>query len=324
MRGQVQLTAGELAQGLGGLIIDIRGSADRPVLQARPASACQPGALTYLKPAAKGVSDWAAGLTGATVICDPTHHDLIKDLDVTVLVTENPRLAFMRAVDRFLSGPRPAAGVHPAATVDPDAVIDPTATLAAGCVVGAGCSVGARSILHANVVLYPNVRIGSDVTIHAGTVVGADGFGYERNDEGVFEKFPHIGGVVIEDDVEIGSNTSIDRGSLGDTIIRTGARIDNQCHISHNVEIGRHAAVIAQSMVGGSAKIGDYAWLAPAAIIMNQARVGDRAVVGLGAVVVKSVPEGETFMGSPAVPAAEFRATRDVMKSLVAKARTGE
>lgn len=324
MSGQRQLTAGELAKGLGGLVTDIRGSADRLVRQARPASACEPDILTYLKPGAKDVSEWAAGLAGATVICDETHHGLIKDLDVTALITDNPRLAFMRAVDRFLSAPRPAAGIHPAATIDPSATIDPTATLAAGCVVGAGCTVGARSVLHANVVLYGNVRIGSDVTIHSGTVVGADGFGYERNDEGVFEKFPHIGGVVIEDDVEIGSNTSIDRGSLGDTLIRTGARIDNQCHISHNVEIGQHAAVIAQSMVGGSAKIGDYAWLAPAAIIMNQARVGVRAVVGLGAVVVKSVPDGETFMGSPAVPAAEFRATREAMKSLVAKAKTGE
>ena len=107
------------------------------------------------------------------------------------------------------------------------------------------------------------------------------------------------------------------RGTLGDTIIRSGARIDNQCHISHNVEIGQHAAVIAQSMVGGSAVAGEYSWLAPAAIIMNQAKIGARATVGLGAVVVKDVPAGLTVMGSPAIPADEFRAQRAAVKKLL-------
>ena len=130
------------------------------------------------------------------------------------------------------------------------------------------------------------------------------------------EKFPHIGGVVIEDEVEIGSNTSIDRGTLGNTIIKTKVRIDNQVHISHNVEIGEAAAVIAQSMIGGSVKIGPGAWIAPSAIVMNQMTIGGGATVGLGAVVTKNVSANQVVMGAPAQDAAVFRATRAAIKSL--------
>jgi UDP-3-O-[3-hydroxymyristoyl] glucosamine N-acyltransferase len=251
------------------------------------------------------------------LICSQAHAGQLAGSDVTCFITDNPRLAFMRAVDRFFSRPRPAPGIHPRAVVDASATIDPTASIGANCYIGADCVVGARSVLFPNVTLLDDVRVGADVTIASGTVIGADGFGYERNEDFELEKFPHIGGVVIEDNVEIGSNTSIDRGTLGDTIIRSGARIDNQCHISHNVDVGHHAAVIAQSMVGGSAVIGDYSWLAPAAIIMNQAKIGARATVGLGAVVVKDVPAGLTVMGSPAIPADEFRAQRAGIKKLL-------
>jgi UDP-3-O-[3-hydroxymyristoyl] glucosamine N-acyltransferase len=156
------------------------------------------------------------------------------------------------------------------------------------------------------------------VIIHAGTVIGADGFGYERNEDGTFEKFPHLGGVVIEDDVEIGANACIDRGTLAPTRIREGAKIDNLVHIAHNVDVGRHAAVIAHAMIGGGTRIGDYGWVAPCACLRDGIVIGTRSTVGLGAVVTKSIGDDATVMGAPARGASEYKASLDAIKRLTA------
>ena len=146
-------------------------------------------------------------------------------------------------------------------------VIDETVTvgartvLGAGVVIGQGAAIGSDTVLHANVHIYPGVRIGNRVVIHAGTVIGADGFGYVFAD-GRHQKFPQLGRVIIEDDVEIGSNSTIDRGSLGDTIIGQGTKIDNLVQIAHNVRIGRHCVIAAQAGIAGSSTIGDYVVLA--------------------------------------------------------------
>jgi UDP-3-O-[3-hydroxymyristoyl] glucosamine N-acyltransferase len=220
-----------------------------------------------------------------------------------VIESDNARLDFMRVVDRFFAPARPR-GIAPSAVIATTARIAPDAHVGAGCTVGEDVEIGANTVIHAGVHIYDRVRIGKNVTVHAGTVIGADGFGYERNAEGQLVKFPHVGGVVIEDDVEIGANTCIDRGSLGDTRVCRGARIDNLVHVAHNTLVGRHAAVIAHAMVGGSTKIGDYAWVAPSACLRDRIDIGERAVVGLAAVVTKDVPAGATVMGAPARDAA--------------------
>lgn len=311
------VTAQVIGAALSPLIQAVQGDINREFDRATPVFQTRAGALTYLKPNFTRLNEIAASLSGAGLVCSKEHADLLADVNATIFIADNPRLAFMRAVEKFFSRPAPLPGVHPRAFVDESARIDPTASIGANCYVGAECEIGPRSILYPNVTLLERVRLGAGVIIASGTVVGADGFGYERNEEMELEKFPHIGGVVIEDNVEVGSNTSIDRGTLGDTVIRSGARIDNQCHISHNVDIGRHAAVIAQSMIGGSVIVGDYCWLAPASIVMNQAKIGTRATVGLGSVVVKDVLPGLTVMGSPAIPADDFRVQRAALKKLL-------
>lgn len=298
-----------------GCITALIGSPDRPICKPAPFDVAESGALTFLsRDLTPARLEKLRCTPGLTVICREPFD--LEGADATLLIAESPRLSFMRATARFFAPKRPAAGVHPTAQIHSTARIDPTAYVGPGVSVGAHSAVGADSVIHANVVIYDGVTIGDRVVVHGGTVIGADGFGYERNERGELEKFPHIGGVTIRDDVEIGSNTSVDRGSLQDTLICERARIDNQVHIAHNVVVGADVAVIAQAMIGGSVRIGDRAWIAPSATIMNQAHVGADATVGLGAVVVKAVLPGQTVMGSPAVPDHEFRATRAALKAL--------
>lgn len=153
----------------------------------------------------------------------------------------------------------------------------------------------------------PKITIGENVFIHPTAVVGSDGFGYERNEIGELEKFPHIGGVVIGDNVDIGANTCIDRGTIDDTIIGDGTKIDNLVHIGHNVKIGKHCLIIANAMIGGSTIIGDHVHIAPGVQIMNKVKIGDNVVVGLGAIVVKDIPSNTTFIGNPAREIEEFK-----------------
>ena len=281
------------------------------------------GALAWIKSTAGDV-EFAKLETGdfrAAVVCTAeAARRLSSQANLTLLVTENPRLTIARLVRKFFSeAANCPVGVHPSASVDPSASIDPSAAIAAFCSVGANCVIGAKCILHPHVVLYDNVRLGRSVIVHSGTTVGADGFGYVRNEVGELERFPHIGSVIIEDEVEIGSNSNVDRGALGATVVRRGTKIDNQVHVGHNSDVGEHVVITAQCLVGAHVRVLRGAYIAPTAIIMNQLTVGAGAMVGTGAIVSKDVPDGETVMGSPAVPQAEFRRTRAALRALSAR-----
>lgn len=217
-----------------------------------------------------------------------------------IAASDNARLDFIRAVRRFFAPGPPEPGVHPSAVIAPGARIGDGVTIGPLCTVSSDVEIGHGSILHAGVHVYSRVKIGARVTVHSGTVIGADGYGFERNEKGELERFPHVGGVVIDDDVEIGANASIDRGALDDTRIGTRAKIDNCVHVAHNVTIGEDAAVIAHAMLGGSSAIGDRAWIAPCTAVREGLSVGKEAMTGMGAVVTKSVPDGTTVAGNPA------------------------
>ncbi len=294
----------ELADSVG-MPATIAGDATRSVSRAAGIAEAGEDAVTFCS------RDHAAPIAtthARVVLCRDTHDLSAFDSTAkTFIIVADPRLAFLRIVARFFPPDAPVAGIHATAVIDPTAQVSADASIGAHVVIGRDCRVGARTVIHANVVLYAQTEIGEDVTIHSGTIIGADGYGYQRNAAGELEKFPHIGGVVIENGVEIGSNTSIDRGTLGVTRIREGARIDNLVHIAHNVDVGRNAAVIAHAMIGGSTRIGDGAWIAPSACLRDGLTIGANAVVGLGAVVVKNVPDGATVMGAPARPADEYK-----------------
>ena len=144
------------------------------------------------------------------------------------------------------------------------------------------------------------VSIGQRVRIGAGARIGFDGFGYEKNEGGAWEHFPHIGGVNIGDDVDIGKNTCIDRGTLGDTVIGDGTKIDNLVHVAHNVEIGRNCMIIALTCIGGGVIIGDDSYVGIGSSIRDQVKIGEKTFIGMGAVVVKNVEDNVTVVGNPA------------------------
>jgi UDP-3-O-[3-hydroxymyristoyl] glucosamine N-acyltransferase len=244
----------------------------------------------------------------------------------TTLAVSHPKLAFIRAAQALRPAARAAPGIHPTAVIGPEVrlaagvsvgayvVIERGVTVGAGTRLGAGAFlgedvvVGAECVLHPRVVVYPQARIGDRVVLHAGVVIGSDGFGYVLA-EGRHHKFPQLGQVIIEDDVEIGSNTTVDRGSLGTTLIGEGTKIDNLVQIAHNVKIGRHSVIAAQTGISGSAEIGDYVVLGGQVGIGEKARIEDQAAIGgqAGILPGKVVRKGSTVWGTPARPLAEFK-----------------
>lgn len=250
------------------------------------------------------------------IICDTS---LEVDINVypnkVFVVVDNPKLAFLRIIKSFFVS-NYKYGVHPTAVIHSEAIISKNCYIGPNTYVGKS-TIDENTIIDANCTIYDNVVIGKNVKVNANTAIGSEGFGYSRNEIGEFEHFPHIGGVLIEDNVDIGSNTSIDRGSLGNTIIKTGAKIDNLVHIAHNVIVGKHTAVIANVMIGGSVVIDDYSWVAPSASLMNQVKIGKNTTIGLGAVVTKSISDNQTWAGVPARPLDEFIDIQRKLKKLL-------
>jgi UDP-3-O-[3-hydroxymyristoyl] glucosamine N-acyltransferase len=235
----------------------------------------------------------------------------------TAIRSPNPALDFARVVERIAAPAQPEPGVDHDARVASDASVHPTAMLSAGVVVGRGARIGARSVLYPGVIVYSDVQIGEDCVLHSGTVlrertslgnrvvcqpgalIGADGFGYIADEEGRPHRIPHVGCVVIEDDVEIGAGTTIDRGTLDETRVRRGAKIDNLVQIAHNCDIGENAIVVAQTGLSGSTVIGRGAVLMARVGSTGHLRVGEGAFVGAATGLHKDVAPGGRVWGSP-------------------------
>lgn len=265
----------------------------------------------------------AAG-TGASAVI--VAEDWSDDCPAVLIRVKNPDAAFAKAAMLFyVPLARPASGVHPSAVVAPDAelgadvsvgplcVIESGARIGAGTVISAQCYIGCKSVIGEHSFLYPqvslreSVKIGARTIIHNGTVVGSDGFGYSVDSAGVRTKIPQIGIVEIGDDVEIGANVTIDRARFGKTKIGNGVKIDNLVQIAHNVIIGDHVVIIAQTAIAGSTHIGSKVIIAGQAGVAGHLSVGDGAVIGAKAAVTKDVEPGAYMIGVPAMPAAKFK-----------------
>ena len=233
------------------------------------------------------------------IICSSKLEKKMKNHKNMIFV-ENPRLEFIRCLNEFF--PKLKNDGIDSSSIIKTKEIGKDVSVGPFCHISKDVLIGDNVKIFGNVYIYDNTRIGNNVTIHAGTVIGTDGFGYERNSKKKLEKFPHIGQVEIQDNVEIGSNTCIDKATLGKTIIGEGTKIDNLVHISHNVKIGKNCAIVANSMIAGSCIIGNNVQIAMSSTIREKIKIGDNAIVGMGAVVINNVSKNSTVFGVPAKP----------------------
>ena len=306
----MMFTTAEIAAQLDG---EVQGDATAQLIGFAPAERAQPGDLTF----AENEAFFALAVQSAAtaIIADARFSSNLK----TVIRVKNPRVAFARALTLFFPEPAFAPGIHPGSVVAGSARIDPSAHIGPHCTIGERVTIGADVVLlggnyighdsrigdstrlFPQVTVYPQSDIGRRVRIHAGSVIGADGYGYVL-DKGVHRKVQQIGQVIIGDDVEIGANVTVDRGALGATRIGQGTKIDNLVQIAHNVVIGEHCLLIAQTGIAGSTKLGNYVILAGQAGIAGHLKIGNQATVAAQSGVMHDIPDGEKWFGSPAQP----------------------
>ena len=291
---------------------DVDGDDSIEITHACDIKAGHAGGITFL--ATPAYSTYLAD-SGASAVILGTSMDSQGLAGIRV---ENPALGFAAALAYLHPEAEAEPGVHPSAQVErdvklgQDVSIGPCATLGAGATVGDGAVIGAGTYvgrgaslghgvhLYPSVVLYDSVILGDEVIVHSGTVIGADGFGYV-SDNDVHHKVPQVGGVVIGRQVEIGANSTIDRGTIGDTTIGAGTKIDNLVHIAHNVKVGRGCLLAGEVGIAGSTEIGDFVILAGQVGVVDHVTIGDRAVVASKSAVMQSLEGGKTYAGIPAL-----------------------
>jgi UDP-3-O-[3-hydroxymyristoyl] glucosamine N-acyltransferase len=303
-------TVAQLAQQLNGQVI---GDGSVPISGLAPAESARAGELTFAENA-KYFAAAEGSQAAAILVSEP-----FVSAGKVLIRVPNARIALARALPIFFPPEEHPRGIHPSAIISPSAQIDPLAHIGPHCRIGPRVRLGARSVLMGgndlradcqlgddvclfpNVVLYRKTQLGHRVTIHAGSVIGSDGFGYVF-DEGRQRKVLQLGQVIIQDDVEIGANAAIDRGTLGPTIIGEGTKIDNLVHIAHNVTIGKHCLIMGQVGFAGSTIIGDYTVIASQSGIADHLKIGKQVVIGAKSGVMRDLPDGSRVLGIPAVP----------------------
>ena len=282
------LTLAEIARRLGGRVAGDPATRVRQVGSLEHAGA---GEISFLS-SARFKSRLGATRASA-VILSPEFEDLTP---LPRIVSEAPYLYFARVSQLFNPLTTQAPGVHPSAVLGKDVRLGQGVAIGAGCVIGDGVSIGDGSCLYPRVVIYEKCSLGKRVIVHAGAVIGADGFGIAR-DAGGWVKIPQIGGVRIGDDVEIGANTTIDRGAIDDTVVEEGVKLDNQIQIGHNVRVGARTAMAGCVAVAGSADIGRDCTIGAAALILGHLQLVDGVHVSAGTVISRSVRQPGTYTG---------------------------
>ncbi len=324
----MQKTVQEIAQLVRGKVI---GDEKLPVVGITNMETPGPGLLTFIQDEKN-----LAGMEASQIAClivPPS----VKASSKTLIQVPHPKLAWAKLLAEFFPAPAYSRKVSKLASVaktaklgknvtveafavvGENAVLEDEAVILSHAVVGPNVEIGAASVLHPGAVVYNSCKIGKNVTLHAGCVIGADGFGYVTTQEKQ-EKVPQVGNVVLEDDVEIGACTTIDRATIGSTIIGKGTKIDNQVQIGHNVTIGPHTVISAQTGISGSSKVGAHVTMGGKAGLGDHVEIGDWTMVGAGAGVPsgKKVPGKQIIFGQPARPYQEAR------KQIAAQLRSAE
>lgn len=283
----------------------VLGEKDRQVINVAPVHNSHSDSVTFCVDATEKGLDMIRASRAGIIICSA---DLkLSEGDYkgkTLILVPNPRKAFIKIMQKFFREQSFEPGISPTSVIEKGAEISSNVHIGPHCYIGR-CKIGDGTIIHGNAYIYANTVIGRNVTLQAGAVIGAVGVGVKRNPEGEVERFPQIGGVIIEDGVIIGSNTSIMRGTMGNTVVCRSTTIAHLCSIGHDVTIGRHCLVSSRVVIGGACKIGDYTQVSVGACIRPKIDIGRHVLVGMGAVVTRNVPDGKTVIGVPAKERAE-------------------
>ena len=255
--------------------------------------------LTWIKPTTEDKSSLLFQTKAKAVLCG-NNVELPTELinEKCIIKVDNPKLLLIEIINRWFVI-KYSPSVHPSAVIHKDASIHPSVFVGPGCVIG-NCRIGAYTRLEANITIYDDTVIGSEIIIQAGAIIGSDGFGHARSEKNELKHFPHIGNVVIHDNVHIGSNACIDRGVLGSTVISYGSKLNSLVFVAHNCFIGRNNLINPSVLFNGSVKIGDNNFIGAGAVIRNKVSIGNNTVVGMGAVVIHDVRDGDTVVGNPA------------------------
>ena len=323
-------TLSELAQLVGG---ELHGDPSTEIRGVAPLETAEEGHITYIR------SDRYRPLlekTKASAVITPLE---VTSGQKDLIWAKNPLLAFAKVLTLYHVRPLPAPEMHGTAHVSPtakmgrDVSVGPFVAIGEGVMIGdrvvlhAGVSIGAHSTIGEDTVIYPHVTvyggmtIGKRVILHSGVVIGSDGFGYVRDGDTHF-KIPQVGGVTIEDDVEIGANSTIDRATMGQTVIKRGVKIDNLVQVAHNVVIGENSIVVAQVGIAGSVKIGRNVILAGQVGVADHIEIGDNVIVGAQAGVGKNISSNQIVQGSPSMPQRDFLRSAVIVPRLPEMKRT--
>ncbi|MBI5049692.1 MAG: UDP-3-O-(3-hydroxymyristoyl)glucosamine N-acyltransferase [Nitrospirae bacterium] len=285
------------------------------------------GDITFLADK-KNLKDAYAAKASAVIV-----KEAIEGLSSSMLIVEKPHLAFAMALGVFYKKPFKPLGisdkavigrevslgsdvtVYPLAHINDRVSIGDRVTIFPGVYIGEDVSIGNDTLIYPNVTIRENVKIGKGVIVHSGTVIGADGFGYVQ-EKGEHIKIPQVGGVIVEDSVEIGAGVTIDRATIGNTIIGCGTKIDNLVQIAHNVTIGRNCIIIAQVAIGGSAEVGDGTMIGGQAAIRDHIKIGSRVMIGAQSGIGADIADGQVYSGSPAIPHKDWLRAQSIYAKL--------
>ena len=312
------LTAGVIAELIGG---SVDGDPHVQVSTVSPIESGFAGSLSFL---ANPKYNEFILTTEASVVIVKDDFQAEFDVKPTLIRVADPYSCFALLLQKYNEMNRPKAGIHPSAIISESAIVGKNVTISAGVVIEENAVVGDDSILGAQVVLEKNVKIGTgcklhsgsrvlhdcilgnNCTLHAGVTVGSDGFGFAPSDA-AYSKIPQVGNVVLEDDVEIGSNSTIDRATMGSTIIRKGVKLDNLIQVAHNVEIGEHTVIAAQTGIAGSTKIGKRCMIGGQVGIIGHLKIGDNVKIAAQSGVGNNLPDNAIVQGSPAFEVGNYR-----------------
>jgi UDP-3-O-[3-hydroxymyristoyl] glucosamine N-acyltransferase len=318
------VSIGEIVDFVGG---EFTGSRDAPIQSVAPLPSANGNQLAFLSNR-KYLAELAATKAGAILV--PKQLD---GADPRWIRVDDPYFAFAKIMTRWFSNRPMPEGVSPNAVVAESAKLGDNLALGHFAIVGenvivgnnvtifqnvsieAGSVIGDDCIIYPNVVIYDGTRIGCRCIIHSGVVIGSDGYGFATHG-GKHHKIPQIGIVRIEDDVEIGAGTTIDRAALGETVVGEGTKIDNLVQIGHNVKVGKHCLLVSQVGIAGSTELGDYVAVAGQSGFSGHLKIGNRVQVAAKSAVLDDVPDDTKVMGSPAVPFIEFARRQAVVKKL--------